>query len=398
MLRKIKLITSAVCCALTVCTFAGCEFSFDLFSGSSQSSSHSGFFEPPSWNEPSGYTVDDNMEQYDYSLKNTLTDNEKNLYNHIKFMLDNKQTSFNFENITNDDFKKAYYAVLYDHPEYIRTGFNYTYSVKTTGDHVDFHADPALFSDDPEIASKAEQELEAVVSMVSESAKAQADPYFAVKYVHDYIIDNTVYDTESLAAVHGGDDGLVIASTAYGCLVEHKAVCSGYSSAFQLIMQRLGYECGRINGTRITESGAHQWNYVCLDGEYYFMDITWDDPLKDDGIETKTYDYFLITDEDIAYTHVSDLTLPQPECSGKRYNYFYYNGLYFDEYNFGYISDAAQRMRYSSGLIVKFSNPDQLQRAVEDLIEGQRIFEIDFIDGGISYSVSASGCILSVEY
>ena len=55
-------------------------------------------------------------------------------------------------------------------------------------------------------------------------------------------------------------------------------------------------------------------------------------------------------------------------------------------------------MRYSSGLIVKFSNPDQLQRAVEDLIEGQRIFEIDFIDGGISYSVSASGCILSVEY
>ena len=183
------------------------------------------------------------MEQYDYSLKNTLTDNEKNLYNHIKFMLDNKQTSFDFENITNDDFKKAYYAVLYDHPEYIRTGFNYTYSVKTTGDHVDFHADPALFSDDPEIASKAEQELEAVVSMVSESAKAQADPYFAVKYVHDYIIDNTVYDTESLAAVHGGDDGLVIASTAYGCLVEHKAVCSGYSSAFQLIMQRL-----RISG------------------------------------------------------------------------------------------------------------------------------------------------------
>lgn len=112
MLRKIKLITSAVCCALTVCTFAGCEFSFDLFSGSSQSSSHSGFFEPPSWNEPSGYTVDDNMEQYDYSLKNTLTDNEKNLYNHIKFMLDNKQTSFDFENITNDDFKKAYYATF----------------------------------------------------------------------------------------------------------------------------------------------------------------------------------------------------------------------------------------------------------------------------------------------
>ena len=397
-MKKRRLIALAVCSALSIYSLSGCSFNIKLSFGEDKTQSQTGVFSSPSWSGSSSYVVNDDMERYDYSLKNTLSESQTELYNRLKNMLDEKMTAFDFENITNDDFKSAYYALLYDHPEYIRTGYNYTYSVRTTGDYTLFHADPALFSDDPEVMDKAEQELEEVVNQIVNTAKAQPDPYYMVKYVHDYIIDNTVYDMESFYASQGDNEGLIIASTAYGCLVQHKAVCSGYSAAFQLIMQRLGAECGRINGTRVTESGAHQWNYVCLDGEYYFMDLTWDDPIKDDGQDSRTYDYFLISDRDIAFTHVSDRTLPQPVCIGTRYNFFYYNGLYFDEYNFGSVCDAAVRMKDTGSVMVKFSDPDQLQRAVEDLIEGQRIFELDFVEGGVSYSVSTSGCILSVEY
>lgn len=395
--KKFKHIVLVLCCIAAAGLFTGCKISIELPFGNDQSSSWNGLSGTPSRVTPPDYSVTDTMERYDYSHKKTLTEAQTEIYNLLIYMLDHKQSSFDFENIGNDDFKKAYYAVLYDHPEYIRTGFNYTYSVKTTGDYVQFHAEPALLFDDPDELDIAEQELESAVSSIVNTAKAQPDPYYMVKYVHDYIIDNTVYDVDVLAGAQSSE-GLIVASTAYGCLVQHKAVCSGYSAAFQLIMQRLGVECGRINGTKLTESGAHQWNYVCLDGEYYFMDLTWDDPLADNGVDSRTYDYFLISDADIAYTHVSDRTCPQPVCSGIRYNYFYYNGLYFDEYDFRYVSDAAERMRENNTISVKFSTPDQLQRAVEELVEGQRIFELDFVNGGITYSVSTSGCILNIDY
>ena len=395
-MRKHKLIVPALCC-FALCLFTGCRISITLPFGSDQSS-YNGVTGVKSLSVPPDYSVADNMEHYDYSHKSALTEQQMEVYNLLIYMLDHKQDSFNFENIENDDFKEAYYAVLYDHPEYIRTGFNYTYSVRTIGGYAQFNAKPSLLFDDPHDMEKAEQDLEAVVSSVVSAAKAQPDPYYMIKYVHDYIIDNTVYDIESLEDDRSSEEGLLPASTAYGCLVQRKAVCSGYSAAFQLIMQRLGFECGRINGTRITETGAHQWNYVGVDGEYYFMDLTWDDPITSDGGENRAYDFFMITDADLAYTHVSDRTLPQPVCRGIRYNYFYYNGLYFDEYDFRYVSDAAQRMREDNGFSVKFSTPDQTQRAVEDLVENQRIFRLDFIKGGITYSVSTSGCILSINY
>lgn len=396
-MRKFRLIAASLCCIAVAGLFTGCQISIKLPFGDDQPSSKNSLFGSRSQITPSDYSVTDTMEQYDYSHKNTLTEKQVEVYNLLIYMLDHKQDSFDFENIDNDDFKKAYYAVLYDHAEYIRTGYNYTYSVKTTGDYVQFHAEPSLLFDDPDELDRAEQELESAVNSIVSTAKSQPDPYYMVKYVHDYIIDNTVYDVESLKLTQSSE-GLMPASTAYGCLVQHKAVCSGYSAAFQLIMQRLGVECGRINGTKITESGAHQWNYICLDGEYYFMDLTWDDPLNDDGNDSRIYDYFLISDADLAYTHVSDRTHPQPVCSGTRYNYFYYNGLYFDVYDFRYVSDAAERMRENNSFSVKFSTPDELQKAVEELVESQGIFELDFVSGGITYSVSASGCILNISY
>jgi len=71
--------------------------------------------------------------------------------------------------------------------------------------------------------------------------------------------------------------------------VHGQAVCQGYALAFKLCMDILGIESKVILG--MTPEGKHAWNAVKLDGEWYYIDVTWDDPVPD--AEGKVvYNYF----------------------------------------------------------------------------------------------------------
>ncbi len=91
--------------------------------------------------------------------------------------------------------------------------------------------------------------------------------------VHDYLLDRIEYDTE-INRDDTSNNPLEI-FTAYGALVDKKAVCEGYARAFQLLMNGLGVDCVDITGYSSDE--LHMWNEVKLDGEWYATDVTWDD-------------------------------------------------------------------------------------------------------------------------
>lgn len=58
---------------------------------------------------------------------------------------------------------------------------------------------------------------------------------------------------------------------------------NGYAKAYMLIMNELGIECGLVTGiakNSTGSSGGHAWNYINLDGDYYMVDVTWDDPVE----------------------------------------------------------------------------------------------------------------------
>lgn len=347
----------------------------------------------------SSYEITDTSEKFDFSLKNTLSETQIDIYNRFVYMIDDYQTSFTFENVDKDDVKNAYYAVMDDHPEYFWLGRSYNYRTKTWGEQSVISVEPVLYSDDADEIRKAQKQLEKTVKEIVDEAKTFSLDYDKVLYVHDYLVDHASYDKETLDSIRGDDTHtLLIGSTSYGCLVQGKAVCSGYSSAFQLLMQRLGIDCGKVNGTRSSEEGSHQWNFVKLDEEYYFIDVTWDDPVMPDGKEVKTHEYFLISHDDLARTHKPNDELPYPQTTGVRYNYYIYNDLYFERYDFEKIREAALRDTDQNSFTVKFAEPEELEAAVSELIENQRVFEIDGISGGVSYTVSSSGCILSVSY
>lgn len=138
--------------------------------------------------------------------------------------------------------------------------------------------------------------------------------------VHDYIINNCVYDYENLVKGTLPEE----AYTPYGVLVQGKGVCSGYAAAMKLMMDTLGIECRIVSGKGDGEN--HAWNIIKIGGSYYHLDVTWDDPVLQDGSSTLSYSYFNITDREAAVRHSWDMR-ETPGCTATEYNYYVYNNL-----------------------------------------------------------------------
>lgn len=131
-------------------------------------------------------------------------------------------------------------------------------------------ADPVIGAA-PASSASDDEKLEYVISRVFAHLRPNMSNIEKVKAVHDYMVRNVSYDLANLQAgtIPWVDYG------AYGALVNKKAVCSGYTAAFQLLMERLG-----IPVTTITSGSMnHAWNMVQLDGSWYHVDVTWDGAL-----------------------------------------------------------------------------------------------------------------------
>ncbi len=91
--------------------------------------------------------------------------------------------------------------------------------------------------------------------------------------LHEYLVLNCEYDKENL------DAGSVpaVSHTAYGTFVNRVAVCDGYALAYKYLLNQEGIECCMVTSEVIN----HAWNLIKLDGEWYQVDVTWDDPVWD---------------------------------------------------------------------------------------------------------------------
>lgn len=104
-----------------------------------------------------------------------------------------------------------------------------------------------------------------------------------IKNIHDYIIDNTQYDTLKTDNIN---DTTYKSNTAYGVLIQGKGICSGYSDAMAIFLNRMGIENYKIS------NDTHIWNLIYLNGVWVHLDATWDDPVSEFNENRDTY--FLI--------------------------------------------------------------------------------------------------------
>lgn len=126
-----------------------------------------------------------------------------------------------------------------------------------------------------------------------------------VKFVNDYIVKNTSYSEDTSASPH----------SACAVVSEGKGVCQGYALLALKLLQALGVESKYVVGEVYT--GGHAWNLVKVDGEWYHLDTTWNDPVPDRP-NTVSYKYFLINDAQMKLDHSWDQA-DYPEAKSKKY-------------------------------------------------------------------------------
>ena len=164
--------------------------------------------------------------------------------------------------------KEMYETVVNDHPELFYVSGNAAldgYGSTQTGLAVTIA--PEYFPcDDAMIAAFQQKLVEAAAyadSFPSDWEKALA--------AHDYLMTACSYNWEFDTGT--GTPGKQVYS-AYGALVDGDAVCQGYALAYKLILSQMGIPCITVSSSTM----KHMWNLVQLDGVWYHVDVTWDDP------------------------------------------------------------------------------------------------------------------------
>ena len=255
---------------------------------------------------------------------NTLNENEKKLYEIMVESFKNQEYAFDFPIMLDVNYFRTYDAVLYDFPELFYVDYN---SLMLDGvDRL------TLFG--KTYYTKAEiDKLNCKLDKILHKFDRITDPIELQKSVMDFIAKEYTYCMDSK-----GEKSSREVHTVAGLLKRKKGVCSAFAKLAQYIFQNHGiptiYMIGVSRDTSIKEEdNSHAWLCVKLGGSYYHFDPT--AMLNQSGCnEDIYYDEFNITDEQkLENYYYEDEAYKSIVCDKSDYNYFNYNGLYFNTYD-----------------------------------------------------------------
>lgn len=179
----------------------------------------------------------------------------------------------------------------------------------------------------------AQPAFEAEVKKCLKEAAFGKDEYEREKLIHDYLAKTVTYQ----GGTHAHD--------AYGALVDKKAVCEGYSRAFQWLLYQAGVQSLIVEGSSTNPANGqvvpHAWNMVKIDGKYYHVDVTWDDA----SAKEVMYAYFNMTAEQISEGHNinHENCYPIPNATDTAANYHVVNGTVLTSYSVDSVASLMQR-------------------------------------------------------
>lgn len=206
----------------------------------------------------------------------------------------------NGQDLLGQYYQSAIEAFMYDNAEifYLSPSKLYLNIEKTTrGTKVSYNVFINNGKENNYLADgfSSKEDVENAISQI-ESVKNQIlqnktnNTYNNIKMVHDYLIDTISYD-QSISKPN--------IYNIVGALVNKVSVCEGYARSFKYLMDELRINCTMVIGRATSTDGKtenHAWNYVELNGTWYAVDCTWDDPvISGNGKLTNEdkYRYFL---------------------------------------------------------------------------------------------------------
>lgn len=217
----------------------------------------------------------------------------------------------NGSEILNNAFQLAINALTFDNPELfylditkinlitetITRVFSVTYRVSIGGNGKNYLSDEFA---NIEIVNAAIDDVETIKNDIK--SRTGTDVIENLKIVHDYLVDTIEYDATSGKNIYN----------IYGALIDKKSVCEGYARAYKTILDEIGIESIIVCGTGRNSAGeteSHAWNYVKIEGIWYAIDVTWDDPVIIGNrylTDTMKYSYFLKGSDEFFADHFED--------------------------------------------------------------------------------------------
>lgn len=144
-------------------------------------------------------------------------------------------------------------------------------------------------------------------------------------YVHDYLALNYSYDER----IHSDDESIrnQAVGSMYDFFQQKTGVCQAYANTYRYIMK---YKLG-INTENVRSSSmCHAWNVVNIDGNWYHVDVTWDDP-EPDRIGCVNHNYFLLSDEAMSqsnhYDWYYERTSNDISCNDSTYDDYWWKDI-----------------------------------------------------------------------
>ena len=240
--------------------------------------------------EPNQYALDYDFE-YIKTTDDFIADNRQEILNIIYTSLNNGYDNFYFychyeecqEDVSDITEPENLITISnYIHPY---NAYRRVYVSTNSFDKVEIRIEKAYTNDN---INSINQRLDQIIKEIITDDMSDKEK---ITVFHNYIIDNTVYDSNYLETNLNDIDNP--SHKALGPLFFGKALCGGYADVMAIFLDRLNIPNYRIS------SSDHIWNFVYLDNNWYHLDLTWDDPVTDSGVNMRLDTFLLITTEQL---------------------------------------------------------------------------------------------------
>lgn len=259
-------------------------------------------------------------EYYGWSLlKQNGSDAEKKAYKLLASEIGKYKNEITFDfKLTKSEFERVYGLYKEDYPEHFYRGNEYSLSSRGSRvKKVTFNG--TLYGGNAEKIRAAKSKIDASVGHILSKINTSMTDFEKELVVHNHLIENTSY-------AEGENSHSML-----GVFADGKAVCQGYSLAFQYVMRLAGVQCITVTGKFNDQS--HMWNMIKLDGDFYHIDVTADDPTVDTGEDVIDFNYFNLNDEQIKIDHtINNKEYTLPKALLNKYEFFTKTGQFYTDF------------------------------------------------------------------
>ena len=123
--------------------------------------------------------------------------------------------------------------------------------------------------------------------------------------IHDYLVADITYAYEEDGETPQDD---AWAHNISGWALYDAGVCETYAETFTYLCDLFEVESSVVTGyaAQTGAMGGHAWNILCLDDEWYNVDVTWDDGYEKNDASLVGREWFGVPATEFARTHVAD--------------------------------------------------------------------------------------------